>query len=236
MLGKTEINSWLYEIGNQLGQGGFGTVYEGTRLSDGLKVAVKYVVKDEDTDYISIPGYDEPIPREVALLTLASKGNAQEIIQLLDWQDFEKNYIMVLERFTPCEEVGGLVKRYGDPDTVKVKLIDFGCGDLLKTSTYRNYMGTRNYTCPEFVETGKYKGNPATVYSLGVLLFIMVCGVFPNYNDLYQMNEKVWCEDGLTTECCSLIQNNPEERLLLENILEHVWFHCDFITAIKCSF
>ncbi|MGL5102345.1 MAG: protein kinase domain-containing protein [Plesiomonas sp.] len=210
------------------------------------------------------------MPREVALLTLANEGDAvPEIIRLLDWQDCENDCIMVLERFTPCEDVKDLIKRYGgcidealarvilrqvtdaaevcrrrgvfhrdiklnnllvDPDTVKVKLIDFGCGDLLKTSTYRNYMGTlyhfthedsslitprmnfkaslfvnrvspgtAKYACPEFAETGKYKANPATVYSLGVLLFVMVCGVFPTHNDLYQMNEKVWCEDGLTT-------------------------------------
>ncbi|XP_057215278.1 testis-specific serine/threonine-protein kinase 2-like isoform X2 [Triplophysa rosa] len=273
-----EINSWQYEIGKKLGKGAFGSVYEGTRVSDGWKVAVKYVKKNKNTDYISIPGYAEPIPREVALLTLASEGDdVPVIIQLLDWQDFENYYIMVLERFTPCEDMNGFVRRYGgsideelarvilrqvteaaevcrrrgvfhrdikmdnlliNPDTQEVKLIDFGCGDILKTSTYRTYIGTRNYVCPEFLETGEYNGNPATVYSLGVLLFVMVCGVFPNYNDLYQINEKMWYEDGLTTECCSLIQSclqkNPEERLLLENILEHVWFQDnDGVTGVR---
>ncbi|XP_056627469.1 serine/threonine-protein kinase pim-2-like [Triplophysa dalaica] len=269
-----EINSWLYEIGNQLGQGGFGTVYEGTRLSDGLKVAVKYVVKDEDTDYISIPGYDEPIPREVALLTLASKGNAQEIIQLLDWQDFEKNYIMVLERFTPCEDLSRFLYKEGNKidegrarvimwqaaktaymcckrgvfhrdiklenflintDTLQIKLIDFGCGDFLKTSAYTERIGTEEYFGPEFFETGKYYAKSTTVYSLGVLLFTLLCGRFPDSIDKDQMKNKIWSVHGFSKECCSLVEacmmENPKERIPLRDICGHKWFQSRHQTA-----
>lgn len=35
----TEINSQRYKIGNLLGEGAFGAVYEGSRLKDGLKVS-----------------------------------------------------------------------------------------------------------------------------------------------------------------------------------------------------
>lgn len=36
----TDINSHRYEIGSQLGEGGFGQVYAATRLDDGLQVSV----------------------------------------------------------------------------------------------------------------------------------------------------------------------------------------------------
>ncbi|KAI7794612.1 putative serine/threonine-protein kinase pim-1-like [Triplophysa rosa] len=115
-----------------------------------------------------------------------------------------------------------------NPDTLEVKMIDFGCGDLLKRSAYKEYMGTRIYMCPEYLEWGEYYGKPATVYSLGVLLFAMVCGRFPTYSDLDQINEKSWSKDGLTEECCHLIeaclQEDPEDRLDLDEILEHKWF------------
>ncbi|MGL4354918.1 MAG: protein kinase domain-containing protein [Aeromonas popoffii] len=120
------------------------------------------------------------MPREVALLILASEGDAQEIIQLLDWQVFEKKYIMVLERFTPCVDLSQFLYDAGNQmdeetakvimwqaaktaymcckkgvfhrdiklenflintDTLQIKLIDFGCGDFLKTSAYTECIG-----------------------------------------------------------------------------------------------
>ncbi|XP_057175785.1 uncharacterized protein LOC130545361 [Triplophysa rosa] len=265
-----EINGRRYEIGRKLGQGGFGYVHEGTRLRDGLKVAVKIVKKTDDVreDYINFPGHPEPLPREVGLQMLACEGvHVPVIVQLLDWQDDLDRYFMVLERPSPCMDLLGFMKSNGgrvteyiaqaimgqatyaaavcclrgvfhrdiklenlliNPDTLEVKMIDFGCGDLLKRSAYKEYMGTRIYMCPEYLEWGEYYGKPATVYSLGVLLFAMVCGRFPTYSDLDQINEKSWSKDGLTEECCHLIeaclQEDPEDRLDLDEILEHKWF------------
>ncbi|KAA0705162.1 Serine/threonine-protein kinase pim-2 [Triplophysa tibetana] len=229
----------MYKIGKKLGEGGFGVVHEGKCMRNGTKVAVKHVNKKKFRDYIWIPDYAKPIPREIALLILANKGDyVPGIIKLLDWEDCEKYYNMVMERFDPFEDVESFMKRYGgkineelarrilrqvteavevchrrgvfhrdiktqnlliNPDTLQVKLIDFGCGDLLKTSKYTMFMGTTAYACPEFFETGKYNGNPATVYSLGVLLFVMVCGKFPNSFDKYKIDEKMWHHDNLTT-------------------------------------
>ncbi|XDV51865.1 hypothetical protein PO909_020665 [Leuciscus waleckii] len=57
--------------------------------------------------------------------------------------------------------------------TLEVKLIDFGCGDLLRDSALRGMYCTKPYIPPEYYDTGKYHAKLATVFPLGVLLFKM---------------------------------------------------------------
>ncbi|KAK9972174.1 hypothetical protein ABG768_025499 [Culter alburnus] len=113
-------------------------------------------------------------------------------------------------------------------ETLEVKLIDFGCGDLLQESRYERFCGTREYCPPEYFTEGKYHGKPATVWSLGVLLFLLVCGRFPKRIDLQRIDDDVWFEPGLSNECChlirSLLQKNPSWRIDLKKIIFHEWF------------
>ncbi|TRY58016.1 hypothetical protein DNTS_034772 [Danionella cerebrum] len=57
-----------------LGAGGFGFVFKVTRVADGLKVAVKEVMKTKDLEYITIPDHPTPLPTEIALTIMANKG------------------------------------------------------------------------------------------------------------------------------------------------------------------
>ncbi|TUA53258.1 Serine/threonine-protein kinase pim-1 [Bagarius yarrelli] len=66
-----------------------------------------------------------------------------------------------------------------NPETLHVKLIDFGCGDLLMDELYTNFTGTPSYWPPEWILHGKYYGIAATVWSLGIVLFFLVCGELP---------------------------------------------------------
>jgi len=54
------------------------------------------------------------------------------------------------------------------------------------------FLGTRRYCPPEFHKRGIYHGKPATVWSLGVLLFVMVCGRFPEAKDHLRIKNKTW--------------------------------------------
>ncbi|XP_059422963.1 uncharacterized protein LOC132157650 [Carassius carassius] len=47
----------LYDVGVSLGSGNFGTVYEGTRRSDGQKVAIKFLTKSVQDCFTYIVSY-----------------------------------------------------------------------------------------------------------------------------------------------------------------------------------
>ncbi|CAM4534963.1 unnamed protein product [Leuciscus chuanchicus] len=257
-----------YAIGKKLGEGGFGSVFEGTRCKDGLMVAVKFTAKRKSQQYTSLPDHPKPVPLEVALTVMANQGpSCGHIIKVLDWQDHLDQYIMVLEWPLPCMDMHSLWKRkrgrfseglachfmsqviYAaalccsrgvlhrdikmqnllvNTETLEVKLIDFGCGDLLKRSAYKTYSGTARYCPPEYLEKGKYFAKQATVWSLGVLLFAMITGHFPNSRDIALMDPDVWFEPGFSDECCHFIRgclkSKPKRRLHLVKLLSHDWF------------
>merc|ERR1712110_1156340 len=59
-----------------------------------------------------------------------------------------------------------------DLDTGGTRLIDFGSGCFLD----QKFRGTRVYSPPEWVRDGEYKADGLTTWSLGVLLYDMLCG------------------------------------------------------------
>ncbi|KAJ8001606.1 hypothetical protein DPEC_G00171230 [Dallia pectoralis] len=67
-------------------------------------------------------------------------------------------------------------------DTFTVKLVDFGCGDLLQEELYSEYCGTLRYCPPEMLINGTYNGDEATVWSLGILLYLLANGRSPFQN------------------------------------------------------
>ncbi|TRY54751.1 hypothetical protein DNTS_031271, partial [Danionella cerebrum] len=115
-----------------------------------------------------------------------------------------------------------------NPQTLQIKLIDFGCGEILRDASYTVFCGTLMYSPPEYGMRGRYRGRPATVWSLGVLLFLMLCGHFPNLRELVWIQRGMWCPPHLSSNCCHLIQHllqmQPLERIDLEEIRQHMWF------------
>ncbi|KAF5891078.1 serine/threonine-protein kinase pim-2-like isoform X2, partial [Clarias magur] len=112
-----------------------------------------------------------------------------------------------------------------NPDTLEVKLVDFGCGELMTDELFTDFTAC---SPPERVQDSKYFGFVAIISGLGVLLYELVCGelTFANEQDLVKGHLSF--VPGLSDECCDLIQRclnqDPECQPTLKEILNHNWF------------
>ena len=69
-------------------------------------------------------------------------------------------------------------------DTLQAKLIDFGCSVSSDTEkVFNSFSGTPEFAAPEVKLGVEYTSGPATVWTLGMLLYILLIGDVPFVND-----------------------------------------------------
>jgi len=64
-------------------------------------------------------------------------------------------------------------------DYMNLKVADFGFATYKKINKLQSYRGTMTYMAPEIKEGKTYDGKQIDMFSCGVILFIIVQGIFP---------------------------------------------------------
>jgi len=116
-----------------------------------------------------------------------------------------------------------------DTKTNKLKLIDFGSGADIRKGYYQEFKGTRVYSPPEWIQSGVYTAEGLTVWSLGILLYDMLCGDIPFERDQEICDARLIWFSGLklseevkdlVTGCLTV---DHFKRMTLEEIKSHPW-------------
>jgi len=258
-----------YVLKKMLGKGGFGRVFSAIRISDGLEVAVKEVLKD--IRYQNDNKIKTDIPTEVALMQQVE--NIEGVIQILDYIDDTDCYYIVMEKINSkdlfdfitdqgplpenfarkmfsdvvqtvihCRNSGVLHRDIKDENilvdmkTYDIKLIDFGSGcehnhHEEPDKVFTEFRGTRVYSPPEWILDGEYQADSLTVWSLGVLLYDMLCGDIPYTTDQEICSGKlVWpAQLSLSPAARDLIARcltvDHRRRISLDSLLSHSFFN-----------
>lgn len=120
-----------------------------------------------------------------------------------------------------------------DMNTFAVKIIDFGAAAYLKEGSYPDFNGTTLFSPPEWISQKQFIAESATVWSLGIVLYDMVCGDIPFAAESLIISADISFNRDLSAECKDLIEKClslfPRERPLLEEILSHPWMKANLV-------
>jgi len=215
-------------------KGGFGTVFEGTRIRDNNSVIIKKIQLGKVLAY----GAHENLEGEILL----KLKNLPSIIGLLDYHRNQWAYFLVFKTFGPdmfqyISEHGQfsendakdifrqIVNAVGDMQNMhilhgdlkdenilykekRIKVIDLGAASYFHPGQYRRFHGTNAYAPPEWFTFHRYTGEGLNVWSLGILLMTLLTRDIPYTEDHRGIfNKDLFANCILTTaECREIVR------------------------------
>ncbi|XP_071436329.1 maternal embryonic leucine zipper kinase isoform X2 [Pithys albifrons albifrons] len=127
-----------------------------------------------------------------------------------------------------------------------LKLIDFGlCAKPKGGLDYHlnTCCGSPAYAAPELIQGKTYIGSEADIWSMGVLLYALLCGFLPFDDDnvmaIYRkiMRGKYsipnWLSPSSTLLLYQMLQVDPKKRITVKHLLSHPWLMQGYSDAIQ---
>ncbi|XP_062864724.1 maternal embryonic leucine zipper kinase isoform X2 [Trichomycterus rosablanca] len=252
-----------YEVYETIGSGGFAKVKLGRHILTGEKVAIKIMEKKVLGDDLprvktEIEAMKNLSHQHVCRLYHVIE-TASKIYMVLEYCPGGElfDYIVAKDRLSEQEtriffrqivsalayvHSKGYAHRDLKPENLLIdedhnlKLIDFGLCAKPKGGLGYELMtccGSPAYAAPELIQGKSYIGSEADVWSMGVLLFALLCGYLPFDDDncmvLYKKITKgrydnpSWLSIGSIMLLNQMLQVEPKRRLTVRHLLNHPW-------------
>ncbi|KAJ8247793.1 hypothetical protein GJAV_G00250600 [Gymnothorax javanicus] len=262
-----------YEVYETIGSGGFAKVKLGRHILTGEKVAIKIMDKKDLGDdlpriKLEIEAMKNLSHQHVCRLYHIIETSAKIFMVLEHCPGGELfDYIIAKARLSEEEtrvffrqivsalayvHSQGYAHRDLKPENLLIdedhnlKLIDFGLcakpkgglGYELKTCC-----GSPAYAAPELIQGKAYIGSEADVWSMGVLLYALLCGFLPFDDDncmvLYrkitrgQYDRPHWLSPASVMLLNQMMQVEPKLRITVQQLLDHPWVMKDYSSPVE---
>jgi hypothetical protein len=118
--------------------------------------------------------------------------------------------------------------------TGRIKLIDFGLANLYSPRSHLNtFCGSLYFAAPELLNARPYVGPEVDIWSLGIVLYVLVCGRVPfDDQSMPMLHAKikrghVEYPEWLSKECVDLLSRmlvvDPTKRAKMSEVANHAW-------------
>ena len=99
--------------------------------------------------------------------------------------------------------------------TLEPKLIDFGSAVKLKSPNQKfvAFAGTLVYAPPEWEAGLCYQPGPSTVWTLGIVLYVMIYGYTPEQKNF--QHDRFYASKDLINLMDQMLESNPTKRVAL---------------------
>ncbi|KAH9490045.1 hypothetical protein Btru_035507, partial [Bulinus truncatus] len=127
-----------------------------------------------------------------------------------------------------------------------IKLIDFGLCAQPKggmESLLTTLCGSPAYAAPELISGKQYLGSEVDQWSMGVLLYALLCGFLPfDDENITQLYKKIktgsykfpdWLSEESKQLISQLLQIDPKKRISIPELLKHPWLTKNFNIPIE---
>ncbi|KAL0240825.1 hypothetical protein GEMRC1_006061 [Eukaryota sp. GEM-RC1] len=116
-----------------------------------------------------------------------------------------------------------------------IRIIDFGLSNTMRQDKLlKTACGSPCYASPEMIAGHRYEGPATDIWSMGVILFALICGYLPfedpSTPQLYSkiLSGKFTIPSFLSKEAASLLRGiltvDPNRRFSIEDIRQHPWY------------